>query len=554
MAIADQHKIAATGSVTPALLQRPRGATAEMAVTMGDAFADVFRLMAQATPRPTESSGGQAGEVPSSTDGRQESSPTEEAESPEGEAAADASAPRLLAQSVTTAIAPAAVANAAAAETTPQSADAPELQTPVDAAQPAQNPQQTAAHSPAAAATDGLIAEQPVTAAAVKTPPPSDPVQGSVAVQAQGPATDLASEAAGGTALPGQDQQQPDGGNRGQPALSEHPSANPRAVAGEGNAAPAAQAAEQRTAQPQAGADGGDSGGQDHRSRRSERSGRRRSARSETVVDPQRSPSPRADASAPAEVRPPTGAMESAALDATPAADAAQPARAAAASGGLTGATAAAAGSAAAKAASAAPAATVNGAAASGADAITSPAITGSKPAAASGSRSASGGDEASGSSVADRARLVQRVSKAFQRMGQDGGRIRIRLHPAELGSVRLEMQVQGKEVRARVVVETEAARGLLREHLHELRSRLSDQGMHIQHLDVELGDATQGGAEQGSQQSSLGYPSPDERREAARLGRPERRGVEPGTRDGESPVRLRGTTAARLGGVDLMV
>ncbi len=84
------------------------------------------------------------------------------------------------------------------------------------------------------------------------------------------------------------------------------------------------------------------------------------------------------------------------------------------------------------------------------------------------------------------RAKLVQRVSRAFQHFGAEGGSIRLRLAPAELGSVRVEMQIQGGKVNARVVAETEAASTILRDHLADLRNRLESQGMQVESFEIE--------------------------------------------------------------------
>lgn len=85
------------------------------------------------------------------------------------------------------------------------------------------------------------------------------------------------------------------------------------------------------------------------------------------------------------------------------------------------------------------------------------------------------------------RVKLIQRVSKAFQHLGPDGGTVRLRLAPAELGSVRVEMRIHQRKMQARVVAETEAASTALREHLPELRQRLESQGLQIERLEVEI-------------------------------------------------------------------
>ena len=85
------------------------------------------------------------------------------------------------------------------------------------------------------------------------------------------------------------------------------------------------------------------------------------------------------------------------------------------------------------------------------------------------------------------RIKLIQRVSKAFQHLGPDGGVVRLRLAPAEMGSVRVEMRIQQRKVSARVIAETEAASAALREHLPDLRARLESFGMQVEQLDVEM-------------------------------------------------------------------
>lgn len=89
-------------------------------------------------------------------------------------------------------------------------------------------------------------------------------------------------------------------------------------------------------------------------------------------------------------------------------------------------------------------------------------------------------------SEAVNRAKLIQRVSRAFQHLGPDGGVVRLRLAPAELGTVRIEMRINGRKMDARVVAETEAASSALREHLPDLRSRLESFGMEIEQIEIE--------------------------------------------------------------------
>ncbi|GAA5510682.1 flagellar hook-length control protein FliK [Novipirellula caenicola] len=127
--------------------------------------------------------------------------------------------------------------------------------------------------------------------------------------------------------------------------------------------------------------------------------------------------------------------------------------------------------------------------------------------------------DKSGTSSTTDlisRAKLIQRVSRAFQHLGPDGGNVRLRLAPAELGTVRLEMQIKSNKIQTRVVAETEAAAAALRENLPELRARLQSQGMQIEQLSVEVekdpqsGERSFSGHQSGAEQGGAGYSSGD--------------------------------------------
>jgi flagellar hook-length control protein FliK len=92
-----------------------------------------------------------------------------------------------------------------------------------------------------------------------------------------------------------------------------------------------------------------------------------------------------------------------------------------------------------------------------------------------------------SGGSNELRVRLVQRVARAFQRLGPDGGRINMMLHPAELGSLKLDLKIDGQHVNARMTAESEAAAGVLREHLPELRQKLIDSGLIVDKIELDV-------------------------------------------------------------------
>lgn len=86
-----------------------------------------------------------------------------------------------------------------------------------------------------------------------------------------------------------------------------------------------------------------------------------------------------------------------------------------------------------------------------------------------------------------DRTRFVQRVARAFNTVGENGGTLRLRLSPPELGSLRIEIEVRGSTMTARIEAETSAARSVLLESLPALRDRLAEQNIKIERFDVEL-------------------------------------------------------------------
>jgi flagellar hook-length control protein FliK len=93
------------------------------------------------------------------------------------------------------------------------------------------------------------------------------------------------------------------------------------------------------------------------------------------------------------------------------------------------------------------------------------------------------------GLSQADRVRFVQRVAEAFRGVGDEGGTVRLRLSPPELGSLRIDITVRKGEMTARVETETPAARNLLLDNLPALRDRLAQHDIKVQRFDVDFTD-----------------------------------------------------------------
>ena len=94
-----------------------------------------------------------------------------------------------------------------------------------------------------------------------------------------------------------------------------------------------------------------------------------------------------------------------------------------------------------------------------------------------------------------DRVRFVQRVARAFEAIGDRGGSIQLRLHPPELGSLRLQATIRNGVMTIRLEAETETARSILLDNLPALRDRLAAQDIKVQQFDVDLTDRSFGGS-----------------------------------------------------------
>lgn len=103
--------------------------------------------------------------------------------------------------------------------------------------------------------------------------------------------------------------------------------------------------------------------------------------------------------------------------------------------------------------------------------------------------RAATSGSRGSPANPADQARFVARVAKAFQTAQSRGGELQLRLSPAELGSLKLEIKLKDGVLNARVEAENPTAKSLLVENLPVLKERLAEQGIVVEKFDVELMD-----------------------------------------------------------------
>ena len=104
--------------------------------------------------------------------------------------------------------------------------------------------------------------------------------------------------------------------------------------------------------------------------------------------------------------------------------------------------------------------------------------------------------------SDADRLRFVQRVTRAFQAAGDNGGQVKLRLSPPELGSLQLNITMKDGTMTAHIQAETSSAQNLLLNNLPDLRERLAQQDIRIERFDVDLMDHSPGGMPQTPDQN----------------------------------------------------
>ena len=116
----------------------------------------------------------------------------------------------------------------------------------------------------------------------------------------------------------------------------------------------------------------------------------------------------------------------------------------------------------------------------------------------AAGRADAANGHSAETSAAdADRMRFVQRVARAFQAAGDNGGQVKLRLSPPELGSLQLNITVKDGAMTAHVQAETANAQNLLLNSLPDLRDRLAQQDIRLERFDVDLTNQSPGGMPQ---------------------------------------------------------
>lgn len=111
----------------------------------------------------------------------------------------------------------------------------------------------------------------------------------------------------------------------------------------------------------------------------------------------------------------------------------------------------------------------------------------------------AEGGERAEQAARAFEAQAARGLAAAVR---QRGGVVTMRLQPEALGSIRIEMSLEGGRVAANIEASTAQARDLLSRSIESLRGALEARGMSVDRLAVHLPASQQGGgAQQNAQQ-----------------------------------------------------
>ncbi len=119
----------------------------------------------------------------------------------------------------------------------------------------------------------------------------------------------------------------------------------------------------------------------------------------------------------------------------------------------------------------------------------------------ASAALSASSSDSADLDPVpmADRWRFIHRVAQAFVAGARRDGIIRLKLHPPELGTLRMQIRVKDGRLEARLEAERPEVCALLTDGLDSLRQRLENYQLRVEKFEVALAKNDSSSSEQGA-------------------------------------------------------
>ncbi|MBN1957459.1 MAG: flagellar hook-length control protein FliK [Desulfuromonadales bacterium] len=99
-----------------------------------------------------------------------------------------------------------------------------------------------------------------------------------------------------------------------------------------------------------------------------------------------------------------------------------------------------------------------------------------------------------SGQAVAESQIFDQVVTHLSGSFNGESGRMVLRLQPAELGSLKLELKIEGDRVQANLHAQNQQVQEVLERNLPQLRNALAEQGLKIEQFQVNIDRQQQGG------------------------------------------------------------
>ena len=99
-----------------------------------------------------------------------------------------------------------------------------------------------------------------------------------------------------------------------------------------------------------------------------------------------------------------------------------------------------------------------------------------------------------SGQQVTESQIFDQVVTQLSGSINGESGRMVLRLQPAELGSLKLEIMIEGDRVRANFHAQSQQVQEVLERNLPQLRNALAEQGLKIDQFQVNVDQRQKGG------------------------------------------------------------
>ncbi|MDR1494275.1 MAG: flagellar hook-length control protein FliK [Planctomycetaceae bacterium] len=91
-----------------------------------------------------------------------------------------------------------------------------------------------------------------------------------------------------------------------------------------------------------------------------------------------------------------------------------------------------------------------------------------------------------------DHRQLTNRVASVFRSFANQGGTIRMKLHPEELGALTIRMQIDSGKVAAKLEAENETARRALLANVESLKQKLKEQRLEVTSFEIGIQPKTE--------------------------------------------------------------